>query len=279
MPPLRDKLASSGNRIASRHSKTEDHPAVPNNYQEGSFVNVPIEMIKPNPNQPRQYFDPDSLNELSQSIKERGVLQPVIIKMDEDKNIILVAGERRLRAAKEAGVIEMPAIVTKGNPAEIALIENLQREDLKPLEEAKAFARMIEDYGYTQEQLAQVIGKAKSSVSEALSLNKLPDKIKEEVRRAELYPRRLLVEIAKQKTPKAMVSLFNKVKKGNLKSDQVREISRKANRTPAVIVSDKASQFYNSLQKLNLETIDQSEKLQLLTVLQNIRGLLDKVLD
>jgi ParB family chromosome partitioning protein len=291
MPSVRDKLARKESKLDKRKKKTNvgaptsaPHPAVIDNYEEGDFYNVPIQEIKANPDQPRQYFDEETLAELAESIRQKGVLQPVIIRIDEDRSVYLVAGERRLRAAREAGLNHIPAILTKGNPAEIALIENLQRENLKPVEEAEAFARMINHYSYTQDQLALVIGKAKSTVSETVSINKLPEDIKKEVRRAELqYPRRTLIEIAKQKTTKDMVALFNKAKEGKLKSDQVRKIARKPQkrsmRTPAAIVSDRAHQLCQSLEKLNLGTVEETEKLRFVRVLQDMKGLIDRLLD
>ena len=290
MPSVRNKLARKESKLDKRKKKknvgaptSAPHPAVLDNYEEGDFYNVPIHEIKANPDQPRQYFDEESLAELAESIRQKGVLQPVIIRIDEDRSVYLVAGERRLRAAREAGLDHIPAILTKGNPAEIALIENLQRENLKPVEEAEAFAHMIQEYNYTQEQLSTVVGKARTTITETLGLNRLPEEVKEECRRADIYPRRLLVEIAKQKTTKGMVALFNRAKEGNLKSDQVRKMARKPQkrsmRTPAAIVSDRANQLCQSLKKLDLDTVEETEKLRLVQVLQDMKGLIDRFLD
>ena len=181
-------------------------------YQDGGYYVIPLQAITPNPHQPRQYFDPEALAELTLSIQQKGILQPVIVRVDEEKKFYLVAGERRYRAAQKAGLTEIPAILTKGNPIEIALIENLQRDDLKPVEEAEALGRMIEEHNYTQEKLAQIIGKGRSTITETLSLNKLPESIKEEARYSNNYSRRLLVEISKQATSEKMIDLFNTVK-------------------------------------------------------------------
>src|SRR5574340_571949 len=174
-----------------------------------------------------------------------------------------------------AGLEKIPAVFTTGNSAEIALIENLQREDLTPVEESEALARMIEEYNYTQEKLALVVGKARTTITEALSLNKLPDQIKDACRRADNYPRRLLVEVAKQKTPEDMLSLFNQIKEGNLKSSQVREITRKRSdtpqRTPAAVTLDKATSLNNNLSKLDLSTVEEHEKIQLITELRSLK--------
>lgn len=282
MTSIRDKLAQKKTKLAVPKEKAETLQDLLSNYQEGSFYNVDIDLIETNPHQPRQYFDSETLAELCQSIKEKGVIQPVVIRRDEDGSIFLVAGERRLRAAKQAGLEKIPAILTKGNPIEISLIENLQREDLKPIEEAEALGRMIDEYNYTQEQLALAIGKARTTITETLSLRKLPEEVRNECRRADNYPRRLLVEIAKQKTPEAMALLFNKVKEGNLKSDQVRDLTRKRPkkdyRTPTAIATDKVLKLSRLLAKVDLEVVEKDEKDRLLAELRYLRGVIDMLI-
>jgi len=141
---------------------------------------------------------------------------------------------------------------------------------------------MIENHGYTQENLAKAIGKGRSTVVEAISLVKLPEEIKEECRRADIYPRRLLIEIAKQDTTEAMVSLFNHVKAGNLKSDEVRKIARKqterTQRTPAAIALDKALALSTHLEKLDFETVEETQKAELFQELQNLKTAIDKII-
>ena len=171
--------------------------------------------------------------------------------------------------------------MTKGNPIEISLIENLQRENLKPIEEAQALAVMINDHSYTQEQLAAVVGKARTTITETLSLNKLPEEIKAECRRADNYPRRLLIEVAKQKTPEAMAELFYRVKDGQLKSDQVREIVRKSRnpqRTPTALATEKVSSLVKSLTNLDLNTAEQTERTMFLMELQGLKKILDEMM-
>jgi len=282
MPSLRDQLANAKSKLATTKQKLEDHPANLNNHQEGSYYNVDIELIKPDPDQPRKYFDPASLEELAQSIRQKGVLQPVIIRKTDDGEIYLVAGERRFRAAKIAGLNRIPSILTKGNPAEIAIIENLQRENLKPIEEAEALNKMLKEHSYTQEQLALVIGKGRTTITETLSLNKLPEEIKEECRRADNYSRRLLVEIAKQETPEAMTTLFYKAKEGNLKSGDVRNITRKKTnknkRTITALALDKAINLTRCLSKIDISSIEEEEKIKLVSSLQNLKTFLDEYL-
>ncbi len=280
MPSLKDKLAKTKSKLSIPQEKLEDHPANLNDYQDGSFYNVDIDLVMPDPNQPRKFFDPESLAELSQSIKQKGVLQPVLIRKDEEGKIYLVAGERRLRAAKKAELKKIPAILTKGNPLEIAIIENLQRDNLKPVEEAEALGRMIKEYSYTQEELAFAVGKARTTLTETLSLNKLPEQIKEECRRADIFPRRLLIEIAKQETPEAMISLFSKVKENNLNSGQVRAITRKyaERRPPEDITLSKARDFIKHLSKINPSLINEDEKNKLVVELQQLKALIEHFL-
>ncbi len=142
---------------------------------------IALSLIKPNPYQPRRTFNEEKLKELASSIETHGVLQAVVVTkaVDED-GYYLVAGERRCRAAKLANLKSVPAIVKeidKSTMLEIALIENLQREDLNPVEEAQAYRKLMEDYSYTQEELAKRLGKSRSSVANSVRLLVLPEKV------------------------------------------------------------------------------------------------------
>lgn len=280
---VREKLAGKTSKLATVGEPKNVHPADLNYYQDGSYYLVETEKILPNPDQPRKFFDQEKLDELAASIKERGVLQPVIIRTGEDGQVFLVAGERRWRAAKMAGAERMPCIFTKGNPAEIALIENLQRDDLKPIEESEALARMVEEYSYTHEQLAQVIGKARSTITETLTLNALPEEIKEECRGTNQYSRRLLLEIAKQKDKRRMIAIFNRVKKSTLTSDEVREITRNqvraTRRKEGTLVMEKVVKLSNALNRLEWKGMEETAKLQLIAELQKLKTSIEKLLE
>ncbi len=137
---------------------------------------LPIERITPNRKQPRKQFESASLDELAESIRARGVLQPIVVRRRGD-DYEIVAGERRWRAAQRAGLERIPAVVKELSDADaiqVALVENLQRQDLDPLEEAEAFARLIRDYGLNQEAVADAVGKSRSAVANSLRLLKLP---------------------------------------------------------------------------------------------------------
>lgn len=144
----------------------------------GSVVSVPIESLQPNPNQPRQEFRQESLRELSDSIREKGIIQPIIAEETEPGRYIIIAGERRYRAAGMAGLKEVPVLLrtfTEEEKLEIALIENVQREDLSPIEEAKAYRSLMEHASLNQEDVAKRVGKNRSTVANSLRLLKLPE--------------------------------------------------------------------------------------------------------
>jgi ParB family transcriptional regulator, chromosome partitioning protein len=151
-------------------------------------MNLGIEAIRPDRSQPRRHFDEAHIEELAESIRSKGVLLPLIVRRDSE-GYVLVAGERRWRAAQKAGLRELPVMVREvsGKEAfEIALIENIQREDLNPIEEAGAYKRLIEEHGLTQEELAARVGKDRSTVANALRLLRLPEAIQRAVVSGEL---------------------------------------------------------------------------------------------
>jgi len=151
---------------------------------------IDLKLIEPNPYQPRKIFNQEELDELTQSIKEHGLIQPIIVrKAESDSGYQIVAGERRYRASKSLKLKEIEAIITdidEQQMMEIALIENLQRKDLNPIEEAEAYQQLIDTFNLVQAQLAKRVGKSRSSIANSLRLLKLPDEIKEYVSRGTL---------------------------------------------------------------------------------------------
>lgn len=153
---------------------------------------LPISAIYANPEQPRKYFAEEELNDLKNSIAEYGVLQPIIVKKDRSGSYFLIAGERRLRAAKLAGLSKIPAIIKDfddKNTALIAIVENVQREDLSYIEEAYAYKKLIDDFGLTQSELSDKIGKRQSTISNKLRILTLPQDIQEKLIEAKLTER------------------------------------------------------------------------------------------
>jgi ParB family chromosome partitioning protein len=150
---------------------------------------LPIYKVEPNPHQPRQDFDEEELQALSESIAEHGIIQPLTVRELDSGYYQIIAGERRWRAARMAGLSEVPAIVIEADDRkvkELALIENLQRQDLNPVEEALGYRSLMDDYGLTQEEVAARVGKSRPSVANALRLLNLPDALLEKLRAGEL---------------------------------------------------------------------------------------------
>ncbi|MXN52571.1 ParB/RepB/Spo0J family partition protein [Shinella sp. AETb1-6] len=143
---------------------------------------VPIEFVGRNPRNPRRYFDESELQDLASSIRQHGIVQPVVVRNTSDNRYEIIAGERRWRAAQLAGLTDIPVIirdVDDRTALEIAIVENVQRSDLNPLEEAMGYELLIADHGYTQNDLGEIIGKSRSHVANSLRLLKLPDPVRE----------------------------------------------------------------------------------------------------
>jgi ParB family chromosome partitioning protein len=172
-------------------------------------VDITVADIRANPYQPRKNFDEAKLAELAQSVERHGILQPLIVRPADD-GYELVAGERRLRAARMIGLERVPVVVkslSDREMSEIALIENLQREDLNPLEEAEAFRRLMDEFGYTQEQLAERVGKSRSAVANTLRLTTLHSDVRREVAAGRLSEghARAILSLPLEKQPAAAV--------------------------------------------------------------------------
>ena len=151
--------------------------------REGALLSIPIEHLAPHPNQPRQHFDETEIESLAASIREKGIVQPLVVRPGDDGGAPyqIVAGERRWRAAQRAGLHELPAVVrhlSEAESIEIALVENLQRRDLNPLEEASAYRRLIREFDHRQEDVATALGKSRSHVANTVRLLDLPEKVK-----------------------------------------------------------------------------------------------------
>ena len=193
---------------------------------------VPMDKIAANPSQPRKYFKDEALEELSNSIKEYGVLQPIILR-DDGKSYTIIAGERRYKAAKLAGLEKIPAIIRTMDSCEVALIalvENIQREDLNFLEEARAYKRLMDDFGLTQIEIAEKMNKKQSTISNKIRLLSLPDEIQSSILENKLTERhaRALLKLGDEEDRKQVIK---RVIQNNLNVKQteklIEEISQK----------------------------------------------------
>jgi ParB family chromosome partitioning protein len=187
---------------------------------------IPIEDIEPNPQQPRQNLG--DLAELIASIREKGVLEPLLVR-EVGGRFQIIAGERRYRAAVEAGYAEVPCVVRETSDAEmmeLALVENLQRKDLTPFEEADGLKRLADEYGYTHEMMAEKLGKSRSSVTEVLSLTGMPDEVREICRLADIQSKSVLLQIVRQSSPRKMLALVERLQKEGTTRADARRLTR-----------------------------------------------------
>jgi ParB family chromosome partitioning protein len=189
---------------------------------------LPIDKLDANPDQPRREIG--DLTELTASIKEKGVLEPLLVKPMRTGRWTIIAGERRWRAGTAAGLTEIPCIemdVDESEVAEIALIENMQRKDLTPWEEADGLRALCERFGYTHEEVAKKVGKSRSTVTEALSIAAIPDEIREICRDSEINSKSLLLQIVRQPDDESMRAMAEQIGAEGLTRDGARK-ARKA---------------------------------------------------
>ncbi len=189
---------------------------------------IPIDRIDPNPNQPRQVMG--DLTELIASIGEKGILEPLVVRPRGDR-FQIVAGERRYQAAVQANLRDLPVVirdVDETEMLELALIENLQRKDLTPFEESEALHSLAEGCGYTHEDLARRLGKSRTSVTESLALNAIPDSVRDLCRLADISSKSLLLQVVRQNTPEKMTALIEQItSQGGATRQQMREAAAK----------------------------------------------------
>jgi ParB family transcriptional regulator, chromosome partitioning protein len=204
---------------------------------------APIDQIDPNPNQPRQVMG--DLSELMASIAEKGIIEPIVVRQ-RGTRFQIVAGERRYQAAIQVGLREIPIVIREVDDneiIEIALVENLQRKDLTAFEEAEALQGLSERCRYTHEDMARRLGKSRTSVTESLSLNGMPDEVKNLCRLADIHSKSLLLQIVRQGDPQKMAALVEKIaREGGATREEVRRETAKpkAGRPKAYVFSYKA---------------------------------------
>jgi ParB family chromosome partitioning protein len=185
---------------------------------------IPLELIEANPEQPRT--NPGNLDELAASIREKGVLEPILVRSIGPNRYQIISGERRFRAASMAGLDEIPAIefdVDDKETLEIALVENIQRKDLTPFEEAEGFQLLQQRFGYTHDKISQVIGKSRTTVTETLLINDIPDRIRAMCREAGIANKSVLVQIARAGDEEAMERALRRVARGELSREELRK--------------------------------------------------------
>jgi ParB family chromosome partitioning protein len=193
---------------------------------------ISIHLIEANPDQPRSAMG--DLSDLTKSIVDKGVLEPILVRPRGDGRFTIISGERRFRASLDAGLSEIPCIemdVPDNELLEIALVENLQRRDLSPFEEAEGYKALQERHGYTHEQIADAVGKSRVTITEALSISRLPDRVQAECRRADIGSRSFLLELGRLKDEDLMLAAIVAMASGETFSrDVLREVKKDARR-------------------------------------------------
>lgn len=196
---------------------------------QGGLLTVSVNAITPNPHQPRTKMDEEKLAELADSIREHGLIQPLIVHQESDNRYILIAGERRWRAAQLAGLPTVPVVVKEASPQamlELALIENIQRADLNPIEEAMAYQQLIDEFGLTQEAVARRVGKSRPTVANVVRLLNLPENIQEAVNN-ELISGAHARALLPLPTPESQTAVMNSIIRQGLSVRQVEAIVTK----------------------------------------------------
>jgi len=244
----------------------------------GKLYDLSIAALRPDPEQPRKYLDEQALAELQASIVRHGVLQPILVRKGSGGVYIIVSGERRYQAARLAGLATIPAILTDGNPIEIAIIENLLRENLTAIEEAEAIERLRALNDYQLGDLSAILGKSVSMLSEILSLNRLPAAVKDDCRRDPKSSRGVLVEIARQRDQQKMASLYRKYRESGLTRGEIRKKSARPKRQPAPLNPAFLSACSERLDTLDLVNLADGQKEIVQKELEKLRSVVNRKL-
>ena len=220
--------------------------------------------IEPNRDQPRKDFDEKSLSELAESIEQHGVLQPLVVRPLTNGGYQLVAGERRWRAARIAGLTEVPVVIkelTDEEVIEIAMIENLQREDLNPLEEALGYRYMMDELNITQEQAAEKVGKSRPAVANAIRLLRLPDEVQEMVKNNLISPghARALLGFENQEL---IIQTAKRIVKEDLSVREVETLVKNSQKTPKVPKQQKRDKFFSEVELALVENLGRNVKIK-----------------
>ncbi|MDD5169090.1 MAG: ParB/RepB/Spo0J family partition protein [Syntrophales bacterium] len=260
-------------------------PYIPN-----QLYQIPLAALQSDPAQPRKYLDPAALDQLANSIAQHGVLEPILFRQEaagtctgspegsvrvpgtSGTSLYIIAGERRCAAARKASLITIPGIcLDTPNPTEYAIIENIVRQDLNPIEEAEAYDALIKGKNYTQDDLAKIIGKSRVAVTETLSLTNLPESIRDECRKDPTVPKNVLVNIARKKQERGMFTAYRQYREAQAKAaSPVTRTTTK--RTPAetlIAVFDEAGKKAEALDLKTLSANDLTSVLDMMTRMKN----------
>ena len=253
-------------------------PSTSSKYNKGKIYNISLDQLSSDPDQPRKHFDPVEIESLKQSISEKGLFYPIIFRVDENDRNILVSGERRYRACKELGKETIPAMVVSSDKYdEVALVDNIQRVDLSPVDEAEAINNLKTKYDYSQEQLGNLVGKAQNTVSDILGLMALSDDIREDARHKKELSRGALLKVARIKRPTSQRKAYDALV-ASLSAPK-KEIKR-PHRTATKMAIDATDNTLKCIKSIDPNTLGDDRELvvsKLQDLLQEIRNKLDSI--
>ncbi len=243
-------------------------------FEPNRLYEIPLGDLQLDPNQPRKYLDPGALDELTASVREQKVIAPIVFRV-ENGLCYIVAGERRCIAARKAGFATIPALFTD-DPRfeEISLIENTVRADLTAVEEAEALDRLQKRKGYKQEDLARIMGKSVPTISQTLSLNRLPQGIRDECRKDPTVPKRVLIEIATKKQERSMLKSYEAYK-ASVNPEQKEKVPSPTQAQSTVKSMEATKKKIEAIEPRNLY---QEEKADLAAALNALKGAIDALL-
>lgn len=266
-------------------------------YEKGKLYDINLTDLQADPNQPRKVIDPQALEELTASVTRHGVLVPILFRVGTEieghdpttarpepvegqpadtapqgNSLYVVAGERRCAAARNAGLTQIPALLVEGKDSEIALVENLLRQYLTPVEEAEALQRLKEEQQYTDEQLGTMIGKARTTINESLSLNKLPQEIRDDCRGDRNLTKTALVEVARKKQARSMTKAYNTLK---AKQEQGRKPREKKDPNQPQALFDMMDKTMTKIRSVDTSVWTDEDKANFQTALTSLKTGID----
>ncbi|MCX5855591.1 MAG: ParB/RepB/Spo0J family partition protein [Deltaproteobacteria bacterium] len=244
-------------------------------YAPNRLYTIPLAELMPDPNQPRKYFDPVALEELTASVAQNGVMSPIFFRVENGLKYI-VAGERRCAAARKAGLANIPAIyVETQNYTEISLIENMVRSDLTPVEEAEALDRLMQDHKYQPNDLIRILSKSQPYISETLSLARLPKEVRDECRQNPAVSKKALLEIAKKKQERSMLKAYWEYK---AKLNPQKKTGAGAKLTKAQGAFNAMDATQRKIRTLDMQILTPEEKQNFIIAMNNLKRVIENTL-
>jgi ParB family chromosome partitioning protein len=251
----------------------------PRIHKKRKLADVDASNIKIDGSRPRTHFDDAKIKELADSMQKNGLLQPIVCTVTEDGHLLLAAGERRLRAAKLAGITKLPVWTIEGDPFEVSVLENIQRENLTTVEEAEALLWLREKKGYQQEELGKILSKAESTISEILKVTTLPSEILNDCRNDPDMPRDILVKISRMEATKEQkIESYMEFKTGKITRKDLISVKHRSAEIKSIYSHMVVTSFAKRISHFRLDDMAQVEKDNLYTELEKLQATISETL-